>query len=83
MNGLLPADTADVSIVTDSTTCEAGLAAYNAQASQSPLDSVSAVFVVRSGPTRYVVVSPANAAGEFKIYLVFDDQWHFVDSFAG
>jgi hypothetical protein len=36
MNGLLPADTADVSIVTDSTTCEAGLAAYNAHASQSP-----------------------------------------------
>jgi hypothetical protein len=32
MNGLLPADTADVSIVTDSTMCEAGLAAYNAHA---------------------------------------------------
>jgi hypothetical protein len=83
MRGLLPADTADVSIVTDSTTCEAGLAAYNAQASQTPLDSVSAVFVVRSGSTRYVVVSPANAPGEFKVYLVFDGQWHFVGSFLG
>jgi hypothetical protein len=58
MDGLLPADTADVSIATDLATCDAGLAAYNAQASRSPLDSVSAVFVVRSGPKRYVVVSP-------------------------
>jgi hypothetical protein len=82
--GLLPADTAAVSIVTDSTTCAGAVAAYNARVSQRPaLNIVDAVYVVQAGPSRYVVHSPVNQQGEFTAYMVFENLWHLIKEWHG
>lgn len=76
----LPAisDSTQISFVTDSTVCATAAVAHAqaAQQSGSPLD----VYVLRVGPTRYVVFN-GQTSGEFLTYYVFDEQFTLLDSF--
>jgi D-serine deaminase-like pyridoxal phosphate-dependent protein len=81
--GLLPADTSDVALVTDSATCDAALSAYNAHMSTKAGRPVAAVFVVKAGTNRFAVLNPTVAAGEFTYFVIFDSSWTFIHEFAG
>ena len=81
--GLLPADTSDVALVTDSATCDTALSAYNAHMSTKAGQPVAGVFVVKAGTDRFAVLNPSVAAGEFTYFVVFDSSWTFIHEFAG
>jgi hypothetical protein len=81
--GLLPADTSDVALVTDGATCDAALSAYNAFMSTQAEPAVAAVFVVKAGSDRFLVLNPSVAAGAYTYYVIFDSNWNFIKEFAG
>lgn len=72
-------DTTQIAFVTDSTVCATAAAAHAQAAQQSgaPLP----VYVLRVGPTRYIVFN-GQSAGEFFTYYVFDDRFSLLSSFA-
>lgn len=72
----LPADS--VSIVTDSATCARAALAYGRNLNVPDTTTSRQVFVVRVGPTRYIVVDPNVRNGEFMINMVFDSSFSTV-----
>src|SRR5690348_5000407 len=72
----LPADS--VSIVTDSATCARAALAYGRNLNVPDTTTSRQVFVVRVGPTRYIVVDPNVSNGEFLINMVFDSSFSIV-----
>jgi hypothetical protein len=72
----LPADS--VSIVTDSATCARAALAYGRNLNVPDTTTSRQVFVVRVGPTRYIVVDPNVSNGEFLINMVFDSSFSTV-----
>jgi hypothetical protein len=81
--GLLPTDTAQVSLVTENRTCAVALTAYNAYLRQKGRPPVQGAFVVRAGPNRFAVTNGAPLAGEFAIFLTFDPEWVLIKGFGG
>ncbi len=67
----LPADS--VSIVTDSTTCQRAALAYGRNLSPPDTTTARQVYVIRVGPTRFVVADPSVMAGEYLVQDVFDN----------
>ena len=78
----LPAVPADsVSLVTDSTTC-ASLAQANRQLHPTSTAGLAVpVYVIRVGPTRFVVFDRMTMAGSWRIFDVYDATLAFVGGF--
>ena len=78
--GILPVLASEVELVTDSETCKTAGLEYKKTldlSGEAPL-----VHVVRIG-TRYIVMNPDQRAGEFIVYVVFDDQFSKLATFIG
>ena len=69
----LPSDS--VTAVTDSTICQRAALAFGRSLSVPDTITSRQVYVVRIGPTRYVVGDPTVTKGEFDIYMVFDSSF--------
>jgi hypothetical protein len=73
--GLVPVDTANVTLVTDGSTCAAAVTAFNqAQVTTQGWTSMQDAYVVRAGPSRYVVYD-RRGASHWSDILVFDAAW--------
>jgi hypothetical protein len=69
----------DIVLVTDSTTCAAGVTAYNATNGRG----VTSAYVVALGESGFVVVDPQDRTGELLMMYVFDSQWRFKTAVGG
>ena len=81
----LPAGTAaDVAVITKANTCASAGDAYHAQVTPPntpPIDRQ--LVVVKVGRDRYVVHDVNDRAGEFGVFIVFDNRWNYLASWAG
>ena len=74
--GMPDTDSTTVTIATDQATCGEAGEAYHAALHGSSSPAISrTLVVVKVGDSNYVVVDPTERAGEFGIYVVFDEQW--------
>jgi len=64
-----------VSAVSDSATCARAADAYGRNLDIPDTTTPRQVFVVRLGPTRYVVGDPTVRSGEFALVMVFDSSF--------
>ena len=69
----LPSDS--VTAVTDSTICKRAALAFGRNLSVPDTITPRQVYVVRVGPTRYVVGDPTVTMGEFDVYMVFESSF--------
>jgi len=73
--GLVPVDTANVTLVTDDRTCAAAVSAFNrAHATTPGWAPMQDAYVVRAGPSRYVVYDQREAS-HWSDIIVFDTAW--------
>lgn len=78
--GLLPVDTSEVAIVTDSTLCASAIAAYNRE---KPSASLESAYVIRAGTSRFLVWDMRNPDQELRDIMVFDCDWALKAWFVG
>ena len=69
----LPADS--VTADTNSTTCQRGSLAYGRHLSPPDTTSTRPVYVIRVGPTRYIVSDTLTNTGEWAVLMVFDSSF--------
>lgn len=73
-----------VSLITNSATCAAAITAYNAAANTSGTpDSIASAYVFGLGSTGWVVVNPADKAGDYLLYHIFNAGWILKESLGG
>jgi hypothetical protein len=73
--GLVPVDTANVTLETDDSTCAAAVSAFNqAHATIQGWMAMQDAYVVRAGPSRYVV-HDQRGASHWSDIIVFDAAW--------
>jgi hypothetical protein len=73
--GLVPVDTANVTLETDDSTCAAAVSAFNqAHATIQGWMAMQDAYVVRAGPSRYVVHDQRRAS-HWSDIIVFDAAW--------
>jgi len=80
----LPAVSASaVRIETDKKRCESAAKGYH-EALHPGVPQVSrSVVVIKVGSSRYVVLDPAERAGEFQVHVVMDNHWETLAVFTG
>ncbi len=72
-HGMAVTDTAQIQLVSDSTTCTQALAAYNAaEELESGAPVSDGVFVLAVNPATWVVFDPCATPGEYMEYIVFN-----------
>jgi hypothetical protein len=69
----------DIVLVTNQTTCSAGLSVYNTGSGRS----LGSAYVVAVGSQGFVLIDPAVRMGEFTILYIYDMQWQLKRSIAG
>lgn len=62
-----------ITLVTQSNTCKAAVAAYNQASGITP--ALTSVYVAALGKQGFVVMNPREQAGEFQAMWVFDTKW--------
>jgi hypothetical protein len=79
----LPATSASkVTVVSTPSVCSQAGSAYHAAVSAPGTPAGSrTLLVIKVGNSRYVVVDPNEAKGEFGVNIVFDSQWQVLFSF--
>lgn len=78
--GVVRVPTSEITLVFDSTLCRRAADAYNA--AESRRDTNRKVHVVKAG-IRFVVLDPANRAGEYETGITFDSSFiHTLSKFA-
>jgi len=82
--GLLPADSAEVTVVTKTNVCRSAGAAFHNEVSDPGTPAVDRMLVVLEvGNKRYVVWDPAQYVGEWTTHVIFDRRWNTLGSFVG
>lgn len=81
--GLLPTAGSQVLLVTNDSTCAMAVAAYNASLPTDSTTTVTSVFVLKAGPSRFVVFAPEYGSGEFIDLLIFDQSFAFKGQLEG
>lgn len=66
---------ANIALVTTSTTCKAGVTAYNKARALNGGRAIKSAYVVALSPNGYAVVNPNDVAGNFTIMFLFDNAW--------
>ena len=82
--GLLPADSASVTVITKANVCKAAGAAFHEEVSfpdAPPPDRT--LVLIKVGRDRYVVTDPAQQVGEWVTVVIFDRRWNTLGSFVG
>lgn len=78
--GLLPVDTSEVALVTDSRLCAPAIAAYNRQKPSAVLETA---YVIRAGASRFLVWDMRDPELELRDIMVFDCGWGLTAWFVG
>lgn len=74
----------DIELVTNSNTCESGVAAYNETNNLSGKPTaLTSAYVIALGQSGYIVVDPANTTGEFTMMFIYDRNWQLKRAVAG
>lgn len=75
-HGLSAPDTSLVRFVTDSTTCEQALAAYNGSVTfADDIPASTGVLVIAVNPDTWMVFDPCATPGEYMEYVVFNSDF--------
>lgn len=78
--GLLPVDTVEVALVTDTTVCTAAVVAYNRE---KPAAMLPSAYVIRAGASRYLVWDMRDPEMGPSDIMVFDCDWVLKAWFVG
>lgn len=74
----------NVSVVTQTKACKDAAIAYNIAVHGPSAPAVSRqVVIIKVGSTRYVVLDPTEAAGEYQLFVIFDSGFHALASYHG
>jgi len=80
----LPAVSAsDVYFVTDSTVCTRAAAAFTAEVTRDRSTAGGSLWVLRVGPTRYIVFDHKQQSGEFLDHYIFDSSFNYLLTMTG
>lgn len=73
----------DISLVTNSNTCDSGVSAYNKTHGLTTTSGIKSAYVIALGSNGYVVINPSQTSGEYTMMFIYGSTWAFRKAIAG